>query len=125
MRAPSKPPEVITADDTPSRPNDFLGMPITYVKGFRFPLYKTVQLTLDIGMRGFGALLSGLAMSGGAAHRQDNQQRRESPASPPRGGHVLCRPGASFRANVAPPAPAPLCPLLTGGVPAPLSAHAM
>jgi len=48
--------EVITADDTPSRPNDFLGMPITYVKGFRFPLYKTVQLTLDIGMRGFGAL---------------------------------------------------------------------
>mmetsp|Transcript_32458 Transcript_32458/g.74345 ORF Transcript_32458/g.74345 Transcript_32458/m.74345 type:complete len:483 (+) Transcript_32458:44-1492(+) len=41
--------EVVTPDDTPDRPADFLGIPITYVRGFRLFLYKQVQLTLDIG----------------------------------------------------------------------------
>ena len=45
--------EVITPDDTPDRPTNYLGMPITYIRGFRFPLYKQIQLTMDIG---FGAL---------------------------------------------------------------------
>ena len=48
--------EVITPDDTPERPNNFLGMPITYIKGFRFPLYKQVQLTLDLGLEAFRRL---------------------------------------------------------------------
>jgi len=50
--------EVICPDDTPDRPNDFLGMPITYVKGFRLPLYKQVQLTLDLGLQAFQRLKS-------------------------------------------------------------------
>merc|ERR1719393_1225292 len=37
--------EVITADDTPERPADFLNIPITYGPGFRLFLYKQVQLT--------------------------------------------------------------------------------
>ena len=41
--------EVITPDDTPDRPDDYLGMPITYVAGFRLPLYKQVQLSVDFG----------------------------------------------------------------------------
>jgi len=48
--------EVITPDDTPERPDDFLGMPITYVSGFRLPLYKQVQLTLDVGLKAFRRL---------------------------------------------------------------------
>lgn len=43
--------EVITPDDSPERPPDFLGMPITYVPGFRLIFYKQVQLTLDFGLR--------------------------------------------------------------------------
>jgi hypothetical protein len=49
-------PEVITPDDTPERPNSFLGMPITYVPGFRLFLYKQVQLTCDLGLRAWRRL---------------------------------------------------------------------
>ena len=35
--------EVITPDDSPERPNNFLGMPITYVPGFRLIFYKQVR----------------------------------------------------------------------------------
>ena len=48
--------EVITPDDSADRPSEFLGIPITYVPGFRFPLYKQVQLTLDLGWHAFGRL---------------------------------------------------------------------
>jgi hypothetical protein len=42
---------VITPDDTPERPHEFLGVPITYVPGFRLIVYQSVQLTLDIGFK--------------------------------------------------------------------------
>lgn len=48
--------EVITPDDSHDRPADFLGVPIKYVPGFRFPLYKQVQLTFDIGLDGLREL---------------------------------------------------------------------
>jgi len=48
--------EVITPDDSVDRPADFLGMPINYVPGFRLPLYKQVQLTIDLGFSGLRAL---------------------------------------------------------------------
>ncbi len=48
--------EVITPDDTVDRPADFLGMPINYVPGFRLPLYRQVQLTVDIDLSGLRAL---------------------------------------------------------------------
>ena len=35
--------EVITPDDSPERPSNFLGMPITYVPGFRLIFYKQVR----------------------------------------------------------------------------------
>eukprot|EP00965_Chrysotila_dentata_P243319 6205350-Pleurochrysis_carterae.AAC.2 len=44
-------PIVITPDDSADRPADFLGMPITYVRGFRLIWYKQVQLTIDLGLR--------------------------------------------------------------------------
>ena len=31
---------VITPDDTPERPRSFLGVPITYLPGFRLLFYK-------------------------------------------------------------------------------------
>ena len=34
--------KVVTTDDTADKPGDFLGMPITYVPGFRLILYKQV-----------------------------------------------------------------------------------
>ena len=34
--------KVVTTDDTEGKPGDFLGMPITYVPGFRLILYKQV-----------------------------------------------------------------------------------
>ena len=48
--------EVITPDDSSNRPDNFLGMPITYVPGFRLIFYKQVQLTLDIGLSAFNRL---------------------------------------------------------------------
>jgi len=48
--------EVITPDDTADRPSDFLGIPITYVPGFRLFLYDQVQLTFDIGSQALKAL---------------------------------------------------------------------
>ena len=48
--------EVITPDDSPERPSNFLGMPITYVPGFRLIFYKQVQLTLDVGFRALNRL---------------------------------------------------------------------
>lgn len=70
--------EIVTPDDTPDRPEDFLGMPIHYVNGFRLIFYKQVtsffsscledspqrrlwsppqvQLTLDIGSKALNAL---------------------------------------------------------------------
>jgi len=48
--------EVLTPDDSPDRPNNFLGMPITYVPGFRLIFYKQVQLTLDVGLRAYNRL---------------------------------------------------------------------
>jgi len=44
---------VITPDDSLDRPSDFLGVPITYVPGFRLFLYASVQLTLDIGFKAY------------------------------------------------------------------------
>ena len=48
--------EIITPDDTADRPADFLGMPIRYVRGFRLFVYKQVQLTVDLGLKGYAAL---------------------------------------------------------------------
>ena len=48
--------EVITPDDSADRPADFLGMPITYIPGFRLIFYKQVQLTIDLGLRAFRRL---------------------------------------------------------------------
>lgn len=46
---------IITPDDSPDAPNDFLGFPITTIRGFRFPLYKQIYLSWGIspvdGMR--------------------------------------------------------------------------
>lgn len=47
---------VITPDDTPERPHEFLGVPITYVPGFRLIVYQSVQLTLDIGFKALNRL---------------------------------------------------------------------
>ena len=49
-------PAVITPDDSPERPSDFLGIPITYVPGFRLIFYKTVQLTMDFGLQAWRRL---------------------------------------------------------------------
>ena len=35
---------VITPDDTPERPRSFLGVPITYLPGFRLLFYKQASL---------------------------------------------------------------------------------
>ena len=48
--------EVLTPDDTSDRPADFLGMPIRYVRSFRLFCYKQVQLTIDLGLKGYAAL---------------------------------------------------------------------
>jgi len=48
--------QVITPDDSPDRPATFLGMPITYVPGFRLIFYKQVQLTLDWKLGAFNRL---------------------------------------------------------------------
>lgn len=50
--------KVVTTDDTVDKPGDFLGMPITYVPGFRLILYKQVQLTVDWGLQGLKMLRS-------------------------------------------------------------------
>ena len=46
---------IITPDDSPDAPSDFLGFPITTIRGFRFPLYKQIYLSWGIspvdGMR--------------------------------------------------------------------------
>ena len=39
---------IITPDDTPNAPTDFLGFPITTIRGFRFPLYKQIYLSWGI-----------------------------------------------------------------------------
>ena len=38
---------IITPDDSTEPPTDFLGFPITSLKGFRFPLYNTITLSCD------------------------------------------------------------------------------
>jgi len=48
--------EVITPDDSPERPSNFLGIPITYVPGFRLFLYNSVQLTVDFGLQAWRRL---------------------------------------------------------------------
>eukprot|EP00316_Scyphosphaera_apsteinii_P004340 CAMPEP_0119344420 /NCGR_PEP_ID=MMETSP1333-20130426/106963_1 /TAXON_ID=418940 /ORGANISM="Scyphosphaera apsteinii, Strain RCC1455" /LENGTH=484 /DNA_ID=CAMNT_0007356859 /DNA_START=26 /DNA_END=1480 /DNA_ORIENTATION=+ len=47
---------VITPDNSADRPSDFLGIPITYVPGFRLPFYRQVQLTVDLGLQGLRRL---------------------------------------------------------------------
>ena len=46
---------IITPDDSPDAPSNFLGFPITTIRGFRFPLYKQIYLSWGIspvdGMR--------------------------------------------------------------------------
>ena len=56
LKAGGDEPEVITPDDSPDRPSKFLGMPITYVSGFRLPLYSAVQLTIDFGLTAYKRL---------------------------------------------------------------------
>jgi sulfoquinovosyltransferase len=38
---------ILTPDDSENPPTEFLGFPIRSVKGFRFPLYKQVSLSID------------------------------------------------------------------------------
>jgi len=56
LQAGGDEPEVITPDDSADRPQSFLGMPITYVPGFRLLFYRQVQLTFDIGFRAWRRL---------------------------------------------------------------------
>jgi len=46
---------IITPDDSAEAPSDFLGYPITTIRGFRFPLYKQIYLSFGLspveGMR--------------------------------------------------------------------------
>mmetsp|Transcript_22951 Transcript_22951/g.70271 ORF Transcript_22951/g.70271 Transcript_22951/m.70271 type:complete len:466 (-) Transcript_22951:636-2033(-) len=56
LQAGGDEPAVITPDDTPERPHNFLGIPITYVPGFRLIVYPSVQLTLDIGFKALNRL---------------------------------------------------------------------
>jgi sulfoquinovosyltransferase len=42
--------EIFTADKDPNPPKDYLGYPITTVRGFEFPLYKHVTLTFDLSI---------------------------------------------------------------------------
>ena len=80
--------EVTTADDTPARPDDFMGMPIRYVPGFRLPLYKQVQLTVDFGFGGLRMLQARAARNSARAILRRAILRRNSAqfsdASPPR-----------------------------------------
>jgi len=39
--------EILTTDDVPDAPESFLGFPINYTKGFRFPLYNQIVLSAD------------------------------------------------------------------------------
>ena len=47
---------MITPDDSPDRPNDFLGIPITYIPGFRLFCYRQVMLTFDVGLKAWARL---------------------------------------------------------------------
>ena len=49
---------MITPDDSPDRPNDFLGIPITYIPGFRLFCYRQVMLTFDVGLKAWARLRS-------------------------------------------------------------------
>ncbi len=42
--------EIVTTDDVPHAPDSFLGFPVRYTPGFRFPLYKHICLTFDVKM---------------------------------------------------------------------------
>ena len=45
---------ILTVDDTPDAPTSHLGFPITTTRGFRNPVYKSICLTFDTDLAGWG-----------------------------------------------------------------------
>jgi hypothetical protein len=50
--------QIITPDDTSNPPKEFAGFGIQTIKGFRFPLYTQIVLSMDLCDRAVARLLS-------------------------------------------------------------------